>query len=166
MDNVGLRPPPSGLPERDGGSRPEIGRLATPSLARAGAFFVRVMIADASLLAMAHRGRRRKPQKSDDHHSNWPRADLDPHEREFAMAIEYNVRISEKQRRLIMRALTTTVANNRRSTSGEVLNDDEWMELISVFTALNPQTADDLPEHCPYRFSCPHVRRSTVHIGR
>jgi hypothetical protein len=32
------------------------------------------------------------------------------------MAIEYKVRISEKQRKLIMRALTTTVANNRPST--------------------------------------------------
>ena len=82
------------------------------------------------------------------------------------MPIEYKVRISEKQRKLIMRALTTTVANNRRSTSGGVLNDDEWMELIAVFTALNPEAADDMPEHCPYRFSCPHVRRSTVHIGR
>ena len=52
------------------------------------------------------------------------------------MAIEYKVRISEKQRKLIMRALTTTVANNRRSVSGEVLGDDDWMELISVFSAL------------------------------
>ena len=82
------------------------------------------------------------------------------------MAIEYKIRISEKQRKLIVRALTTTVANNRRSMSGEVLGDDEWMELIGVFTALNPQTADDMPENCPYRFSCPHVRRGTVHIGR
>jgi hypothetical protein len=54
------------------------------------------------------------------------------------MAIEYKVRISEKQRKLIMRALTTTVANNRRS-SGEALNTtpDEWMELIGVFATLN-----------------------------
>ena len=81
------------------------------------------------------------------------------------MPIEYKVRISEKQRKLIMRALTTTVANNRRSTSGGVLGDDEWMELIGVFAALKPQAADDLPEHCTYRFSCPHVRRSTRLIG-
>ena len=91
---------------------------------------------------------------------------LAPAEREFTMANEYKVRISDKQRKLIMRALTTTVANNRRSTSGGVLNDDEWMELIAVFTALNPEAADDMPEHCPYRFSCPHVRRSAVQIGR
>jgi len=40
-----------------------------------------------------------------------------------------------------MRALTTTVANNRLSTSGGVLSDaapDEWMELIRVFASLNP----------------------------
>jgi len=59
------------------------------------------------------------------------------------MAIEYKIRISEKQRKLIMRALTTAVANNRRLTSGGVLNDDEWMGLIAVFA--NPQAADDLP---------------------
>ena len=85
------------------------------------------------------------------------------------MAMEYKVRISERQRKLVMRALTTTVANNRRSTDGGVLSDaapDDWMELIGVFAALNPQAADDMPEDCPHRFSCPHVRRSTVHIGR
>jgi hypothetical protein len=89
-----------------------------------------------------------------------------PAKREFTMAIGYKVRISERQRKLIMRALTTTVVNNRRSASGEVLGDEEWMELIGVFAALNPQAADDMPEDCPHRFSCPHVRRSTVHIGR
>ena len=81
------------------------------------------------------------------------------------MPIEYKVRISEKQRKLIMRALTTTVANNRRSTHGGI-GDDDWMELISVFSALNPQAADDMPENCPYRFSCPHVRRSAIQIAR
>ena len=68
------------------------------------------------------------------------------------MSIEHEVRISEKQRKLIMRALTTTVANNRRSTSGGLLSDaapDDWMELIGVFAALNPHmmVADDQPEH-------------------
>ena len=86
------------------------------------------------------------------------------------MSIEYEVRISEKQRKLIMRALTTAVANNRRSTSGGVLTDaapDDWMELIHVFTTLNPHTmaADDQPEHCRHHRSCPHVRRAKVHVG-
>src|SRR5262245_43534320 len=61
--------------------------------------------------------------------------------RGIIMSIEYEVRISERQRKLIMRALTTTVANNRRSTSGGLLSDaapDDWMELIGVFAALNP----------------------------
>jgi len=80
------------------------------------------------------------------------------------MPIEYKVRISEKQRKLIMRALTTTVANNRRSTSGGVLGDDEWMELIGVFAALNPQAGDDLPEHWRHRLSCPHVRRRRANV--
>jgi hypothetical protein len=81
------------------------------------------------------------------------------------MAIEYKVRISESQRKLIMRALTAAMANNRRS-SGEALNTtpDEWMELIGVFAVLNPQ-ADDQPENCRHRRSCPHVRRSIL-IGR
>ena len=74
-----------------------------------------------------------------------------PAGRVFTMAIEYKVRISEKQRKLIMRALTTAVANNRRSASGEALNDDDWMELISVFAALNPRemVADDQPARLP-----------------
>jgi len=81
------------------------------------------------------------------------------------MSREYEVRISEKQRKLIMRALTATVANNRRSTSGGVLSDaaaDDWMELIGVFAALNPHIilADDQPEHCRHHRSCPHVRRT------
>jgi hypothetical protein len=56
------------------------------------------------------------------------------------MAIEYKVRISEKQRKLIMRALTAAMANNRRSTDAGALSDaapDEWMELIVMFAALN-----------------------------
>jgi hypothetical protein len=84
---------------------------------------------------------------------SWSRSTepLEPHEREFTMAIEYKVRISEKQRKLIMRALTTTVANKRRSTSGEALNDDDWMELISVFAALDPRVlvADDQSARLP-----------------
>jgi hypothetical protein len=59
------------------------------------------------------------------------------------LTLTYKIRISEKQRKLIMRALTTTVANNRRLTIEGVSNDDEWMALIAVFT--NPQAADDLP---------------------
>jgi hypothetical protein len=80
-----------------------------------------------------------------------------------SMAIEYKVRISEKQRKLIMRALGTAIVNNRRS-SGAVLNTapDEWIELIGMFGTLNSHAAvaDDQPEHCRYRRWCPHVRRS------
>jgi hypothetical protein len=57
---------------------------------------------------------------------------------EFIMAIEYEVRISEGQRKLIMRALTAAVANNRRSTdAGFDAAPDEWIKLIRVFATLN-----------------------------
>ena len=47
---------------------------------------------------------------------------------------EYQIVINEAQRRLIMRALTNAVANDRRSTGGGALTrptDDEWMQLCS-----------------------------------
>jgi len=68
-----------------------------------------------------------------------------------------------------MRALTTTLANNRRSTSGGVLSaaaPDDWTELIRVFAALNPHmmVADD-QQHCRHHRSRPHVRRAKAHVG-
>ena len=78
------------------------------------------------------------------------------------MSREYEVRINDKQRKMILRALATTLANSRRSTTGGILGDtesNEWLELISVFGALNPQmTLADQLEHCRYRSLCPHVR--------
>ena len=46
---------------------------------------------------------------------------------------EYQIVINEAQRRLIMRALTNAMANDRRSTGGGALThptEDEWMQLI------------------------------------
>ena len=86
------------------------------------------------------------------------------------MFIEYNVRIDEKQHKLIMRALTTTLANNRHSTTGGVLVDaepKEWMELIRIFGGLDAKTlkkmtlADRL-QNCRHRLSCPHARGGTA----
>jgi len=82
------------------------------------------------------------------------------------MLKEYDVRISEAQRKLIMRALTTTLANNRHSTTGGVLVDaepKEWIELIRIFATLNAQAQRKmtLAEHlqnCRHRLSCPHAR--------
>ena len=78
------------------------------------------------------------------------------------MLKEYEVRISDKQRKMIMRALATTLANSRRSTSGGILGDtepNEWTELISVFGDMNPKmTVAEQLERCRYRLSCPHVR--------
>jgi hypothetical protein len=64
------------------------------------------------------------------------------------MSKEYKVRISETQRKLIMRALTTAVANRR--SSGAALSDS---------------TPDDQPEYCRYRQRCPHVQQARSHVG-
>jgi hypothetical protein len=47
---------------------------------------------------------------------------------------EYRIVINEAQRRLIMRALTNAMANDRRSTYP---TPDEWMQLIRVFSMIN-----------------------------
>jgi hypothetical protein len=54
---------------------------------------------------------------------------------------EYHIVINEVQRRLIMRALTNGMANDRRSTRGGVLtrsSPDEWMQLIRLFSTIKP----------------------------
>ena len=53
---------------------------------------------------------------------------------------EYQIVINEAQRRLIMRALTNAMANDRRSTEGRVLSptSDEWMQLIRLFGTIKP----------------------------
>jgi hypothetical protein len=82
----------------------------------------------------------------------------------------YEVRISDKQRKMIMRALATTLANSRRSTSGGILGDtdpNEWTELISVFGNLNSKmTVAEQLERCRYRLSCPHARQPWARQAR
>jgi len=54
---------------------------------------------------------------------------------------EYQIVINEAQRRLIMRALTNAIANDRRSTKGGALTrstPDEWMQLITLFSTIKP----------------------------
>jgi monoamine oxidase len=54
---------------------------------------------------------------------------------------EYQIVINEAQRRLIMRALTNAMANDRRSTAGGALTrptEDEWMQLIRLFSTIKP----------------------------
>jgi hypothetical protein len=54
---------------------------------------------------------------------------------------EYRIVINEAQRRLIMRALTNGMANDRRSTGGGTLSPsspDEWMQLIRLFSTMKP----------------------------
>jgi monoamine oxidase len=53
---------------------------------------------------------------------------------------EYQIVINEAQRRLIMRALTNAMANDRRSTEGPTLSptSDEWMQLTRLFGTIKP----------------------------
>ena len=54
---------------------------------------------------------------------------------------EYQIVINEGQRRLIMRALTNAMANDRHSTEGGALTratSDEWMQLIRLFSTIKP----------------------------
>ena len=55
--------------------------------------------------------------------------------RDMATYDEYQIVINGAQRRLIMRALTNAMANDRRSTAGGALTrptEDEWMQLYSA----------------------------------
>jgi hypothetical protein len=45
---------------------------------------------------------------------------------------EYHIVINDAQRRLIMRALTNAMANDRHSTEALRPLPDEWMQLISA----------------------------------
>jgi hypothetical protein len=53
---------------------------------------------------------------------------------------EYTIVINEAQRRLIMRALTNAMANDRRSTEAVLSRptSDEWMQLIRLFSTIKP----------------------------
>jgi hypothetical protein len=46
--------------------------------------------------------------------------------------------INEAQRRLIMRALTNALANDRRSSDLSHPTPDEWMQLIKLFSTIEP----------------------------
>jgi hypothetical protein len=50
---------------------------------------------------------------------------------------EYRIVINEAQRRLIVRALTNALANDRRSSDLAHPMPDEWMQLIRLFSTIN-----------------------------
>jgi hypothetical protein len=69
---------------------------------------------------------------------------------------EYWIVINEAQRRLIMRALTNAMANDRLSTEGGALSrsmPDEWMQLIRMFSTIRPSVRNR--SECG-RNSCTH----------
>jgi hypothetical protein len=51
---------------------------------------------------------------------------------------EYHIVINEAQRRLILRALTNALANDRHSRDLTHPTPDEWMQLIRLFGTAEP----------------------------
>jgi hypothetical protein len=51
---------------------------------------------------------------------------------------EYQIVITEAQRRLIVRALTNALANDRRSSDLTHPTPNEWMQLIRLFSTIEP----------------------------
>ena len=51
---------------------------------------------------------------------------------------EYRIVINEAQRRLIMRALTNAMANDRRSSDLSHPMPEEWLQLIRLFSSIQP----------------------------
>ena len=69
--------------------------------------------------------------------------------RDMAIYDEYQIVINEAQRRLIMRALTNAIANDRRSTAGGALSrptEDEWMQLIGCSARSNRLCENGCPD--------------------
>ena len=65
------------------------------------------------------------------------------------MSDEYRIVIDEGQRRLIMRALTNALANDRLSTEGGALSrstPDEWLRLIRLFSTMEPFVRKHRPD--------------------
>jgi hypothetical protein len=58
---------------------------------------------------------------------------------------EYRIMINGAQRRLIMRALTIAMANDRRSTDALGPTPDEWMQLIRLFSTIKPSSRKAQP---------------------
>jgi len=51
---------------------------------------------------------------------------------------EYQIVITDDQRRLIIRALTNALAYDRRSSDLTHPTPDEWMQLIQLFSTIEP----------------------------
>jgi hypothetical protein len=51
---------------------------------------------------------------------------------------EYRIVINEAQRRLIMRALTNALANDRLSSDLTHPTPDEWIQLVTLFSTIKP----------------------------
>ena len=56
----------------------------------------------------------------------------------MSISDEYEIVITEAQRQLIIRALTNALAYDRRSSDLTHPTPDEWMELIRLFSTIEP----------------------------
>ena len=59
---------------------------------------------------------------------------------------EYQIVINEAQRRLIMRALTNAIANDRRSSDALSPPSHEWLQLIRLFSMMEPFVRKGRPD--------------------
>jgi monoamine oxidase len=61
---------------------------------------------------------------------------------------EYQIVITEAQRRVIMRALANAIANDRLSSTGGALTrptQDQYMQLIRLFSTIRPSVRAKRP---------------------
>jgi hypothetical protein len=73
------------------------------------------------------------------------------------------VELTEAQRKMVVRSLTTTVENIRVHPSESLLDFEfqEWMQLIAQFATAEEASAF-VPLLCKYRNICPHVRNKST----
>jgi hypothetical protein len=99
---------------------------------------------------------------------NRPRKDW--RRKEMSIYDEYRIVINKAQRRLIMRALTNAMADDRRSTDAFSPRPEEWMQLIRLFSSIEPSSRKAQPwltEDCPLLLAagCPpmvaHIRHGS-----
>jgi hypothetical protein len=63
----------------------------------------------------------------------------------MSISDEYEIVITEAQRQLIIRALTNALAYDRRSSDLTHPTPDDWMELIRLFSTINPSVRKGPP---------------------
>jgi len=70
------------------------------------------------------------------------------------------IKLTETQRKMVVRSLATTIENMRVHPSESLLDFEcqEWMGLIAQFAAAE-EVSTFVPLLCKYRSICPHARK-------